>query len=333
MNAAAAAGGVVCLCASLLACSDVERQIFSDSSILMGTFVEITVAERSEKSARAAIRAALEEISRVDELSSAYNPQSALRRVNLEAYGKPVVVDRGLFDLIRDSVAYSAASGGAFDITVQPVMALWSFDSGGKRPDADRLRQSLPLVGSEHLVLDEKNRSVGFKVPGMGIDLGAIAAGWAADRAMARMEALGVENAIVDAGGEIRVRGTRPDGSPWRIGIRHPRAEGVLLAKLELTDTAIATSGDYERFFEEGGVRYHHILDPATGMPASGCRSVTVLASTASEADACSTAAFVLGPERGIAFLKSRPGVRGVIVDAAGALHWTDDDLRKSARR
>jgi thiamine biosynthesis lipoprotein len=167
----------------------------------------------------------------------------------------------------------------------------------------------------------------------MGVDLGAIAKGWAVDRAMAALQGRGIASAIIDAGGDLRIAGSRPGKGFWRIGVQDPREAGALLLTLDLTDTAIVTSGDYERFFMEGGVRYHHILDPATGMPAAGCRSVTVLASTAAEADAAATAAFVLGPERGLAFLRSRPGVRGVIVDAGGALHWTDEALERMARR
>jgi thiamine biosynthesis lipoprotein len=188
-------------------------------------------------------------------------------------------------------------------------------------------------VGYKNLVLDEMSNSVGFALEGMGIDLGAIAKGWAVDRAMQVLTARGIDNAIIDAGGDLRIVGSRPGKGFWRIGVQHPREQGELLLSLDLTDTAIVTSGDYERFFMEGGVRYHHILDPATGMPATGCRSVTVLAPTAAEADAAATAAFVLGAERGIAFLRSRPGVRGMIVDAGGALHWSDDALERMARR
>jgi len=130
----------------------------------------------------------------------------------------------------------------------------------------------------------------------------------------------------------LRILGTRPGKNSWRIGVQHPREPGALLMTFELKDTAIVTSGDYERFFIADGVRYHHILDPKTGQPAHGCQSVTVIAPTAEEADACATAAFVLGPSKGIAFLRARSGVRGLIVDAEGRLHWTDDALARMAR-
>lgn len=136
----------------------------------------------------------------------------------------------------------------------------------------------------------------------------------------------------IDAGGDVRVLGSRPGKNFWRIGVRHPRKAGTLLATFDLKDTAIVTSGDYERFFVADGGRYHHILDPATGYPARGCRSVTVLAATAAEADPCATAAFVLGPEKGLGFLRARSGVRGLIVDAGGGLHWKDPEFERMAR-
>lgn len=167
----------------------------------------------------------------------------------------------------------------------------------------------------------------------MGVDLGAIAKGWAVDRAIEKLEAAGIRSAIIDAGGDLRIIGSRPGKGTWRIGVQHPREAGGLLATFDLRDTAIVTSGDYERFFVVAGERYHHILDPATGRPARGCQSVTVLAPTAAEADACATAAFVLGPDKGIPFLRNRPGVRGFIVDAGGVIHWTDMALESMARR
>ncbi len=145
--------------------------------------------------------------------------------------------------------------------------------------------------------------------------------------------ARGIRSAIIDAGGDLRVIGARPGKDFWRIGVQHPRDSGALLLTLDVNNTAIVTSGDYERFFVDDDVRYHHILDPSTGQPARGCRSVTVLAATAFEADACATAAFVLGPSEGLSFLRGRPGVRGVIVGADGREHWTDEALASRAHR
>ena len=310
-----------------------KDKIFRDSRIAMGTVVEITVGHFSEGKARQAIEAAFEEIRRIDDLMSSHKPSSAIAIVNRDGHKRQVTVEKELFQLIREAVSISEQSGGAFDITIWPLSRLWGFETGGKVP-TDREREKIVgYVGYRYLIMDEKIHSVGFVKESMGLDLGAIAKGWAVDRAIAKLEAAGIRNAIIDAGGDLRVIGGRPGKGSWRIGVQHPREPGRLLMTFDLSDTAISTSGDYERFFMEGGVRYHHILDPVTGMPARGCQSVTVLAPTAAEADACATAAFVLGPERGIAFLRARRGVRGVIVGADGVLSWTDEGLERMARR
>lgn len=299
----------------------------------MDTVVQITVAGVSEEKARSVLAEAFTEIERVDAQVSSHRQESLIAQVNRDGHNHMIPLGNEVMSLLRQAVAMSEDSGGAFDVTIWPVSRLWGFGEGGSRPDKDVLDGELKKVGYEHLIFDEENDSVGFEIEGMGLDLGAIAKGWAVDRAMRVLTARGIARAIIDAGGDLRIVGGRPGKGFWRIGVQHPRGPGELLLSLDLTDTAVVTSGDYERFFMEGGVRYHHILDPATGMPAAGCTSVTVLAPTAAEADAAATAAFVLGAERGISFLRSRPGVRGVIVDAGGALHWTDEALERMARR
>lgn len=299
----------------------------------MDTIVEITVATSSEVLAREAIRDAMAEMKRIDDQLSHVQPGNQLSNLNRDGSNMNVSVSKELFDILCHAVELSKASDGAFDVTISPVLGLWEFDTGGHLPRQNELDAMVQKVGFEYLLMDNNARSVGYSLPEMRIDLGAIAKGWAVDRAMEKIVARGVRNAIVDAGGDLRVAGTRPGKSSWRIGVQHPREAGTLLASFDLSDTAIATSGDYERFFTIDGVRYHHILDPASGQPARGCQSVTVLAATAAEADACATAAFVLGPEKGLAFLRGRNGVRGLIVDAAGEVHWTDPALERMARR
>lgn len=325
--------GAIMLVSALHGCRSGVDSVYKDAKFAMGTIVEITVAHRSEEQARTAINAAMAEFRRIDELVSSYKPGSVISRVNQVGSSRKVSVGEEVFRLLRDAVAISAASEGAFDSTIWPVYRLWGFDQGGKVPSPDMIADKLNLVGYQNLDFDDYGYSVGYKIKGMGLDLGATAKGWAVDRAMEILLSHGVRNAIVDAGGDLRVIGARPGKEFWRIGIRHPRDPGGVILTFELNDAAIVTSGDYERFFVADGVRYHHILDPATGQPARGCQSVTVLAPTAAEADSCATAAFVLGPEKGIAFLRSRSGVRGVIIGSDGRLHWTDEDLAQTACR
>ena len=325
--------GLVALAIALIGCNSGADKIYKESKIVMGTVVEITVAHHSEEQARSAIADGMSEFQRIDDLMSSYKPDSVVSRVNQSGSAGKVPVGEEVFRVLREAVAVSGDSGGAFDPTIWPVSQLWGFDQGGRLPTPQLLANKINLVGYDKLFLDDSSSSVGLNINGMGLDLGAIAKGWAIDRATEKLMARGIRNAIIDAGGDLRVIGARPGKDFWRIGVQHPRDPGALIFTFELRDTAIVTSGDYERFFIADGVRYHHILDPATGQPARGCQSVTVLAPTAAEADACATAAFVLGPSQGLAFLRARPGVRGVIVAADSQLHWTDMALAEMAHR
>lgn len=332
-NSRIRACGVITLVGVLNGCQCGVDHLYRDTKIVMDTVVEITVAHGSEEEARTAIKEAMAEFQRIDELMSSYKPGSVISRVNQVGSSVKIPVGEEVFRLLQETVALSADSSGAFDPTIWPVYQIWGFDQGGKEPSPDIIAKKMNLVGYLNIAFDSTGHTVGFDIKGMGLDLGAVAKGWAVDRAVEILMSRGIRNAIVDAGGDLRVIGARPGRDFWRIGIRHPRHPGALIFSFELTDTAIATSGDYERFFTAGDVSYHHILDPATGQPARDCQSATVLAPTAAEADACATAAFVLGPAKGIAFLRSRPGVRGVVVGSDGRLHWTDVALAQMARR
>lgn len=290
----------------------------------MGTVVQITVAHPDEEVARKAMERAFMEIQRVERLLSSYLPESEISLLNRRAGREAVPVGEEVRGIIERAMEVSRSSGGAFDVTVGPLMDQWNFDSGGTVPAEEDLEAALALVGFEKLSLDGERGTVRFLSEGMKIDLGGIGKGYAVDRAASALRESGIPNAIIDAGGDLRLLGHRPGKDFWRIGIRHPRDPGRLLLSLDLADRAVVTSGDYERFFMSGERRYHHLLDPATGFPAAGCESVTVIASSAADADAYATAAFVLGPERGLDFLRGLPGVEGIIVDSAGDLLWTD---------
>lgn len=325
--------GLLMLVSPLISCKSGVENIYHESKIVMGTIVEISVAHRSEAAARAAIREAMGEFQRLDDLLSSYEPGSVVSKLNASGAATKVPVGGEVYRLVRDAVAICGASEGAFDPTIWPISRLWDFNRGEKVPTAAEIADKLKYVGCEMLEFDDINHSVGFRRDGMGLDLGAVAKGWAVDRAMERLIDLGIRDAIIDAGGDLRIIGTRPGKDSWRIGVQHPRDAGALIFRFALRDTAIATSGDYQRFFTIDGVRYHHILDPATGKPARGCQSVTVFAPTAAEADACATAAFVLGPSAGLAFLRGRPALQGFIVGADGQVHWTDEAIAAKALR
>ncbi len=210
----------------------------------------------------------------------------------------------------------ASASGGAFDPTILPLVQLWSFDTGGQLPPAADIQRARGRMDWRRVSLDAQGR---YRLPdGFALDLGGIAQGAVVDLLGTWLEQRGFRQYLVEASGDILIAGMKGRKEPWTVAIKHPRRGQEFVGILKLGEPgrkiAIVTSGDYERFFEQDGRRYHHILDPATGYPAVGLVSVTVIAPTCTEADALSTAAFVLGPERGLSLLEDRPGVEGLLI-------------------
>jgi thiamine biosynthesis lipoprotein len=226
-----------------------------------------------------------------------------------------------MFVLLVQAQRFSQLSLGAFDITYASAGHLYDYRQG-VAPSADALSKGRAAIGWRNLELDCRTRSVKFAQPGMRIDLGGFAKGHAIDNAAAILMRHGIHHAHVAAGGDSRVIGDKR-GRPWTIGVRDPRKADGMVALLPLVDTAISTSGDYERFFERDGVRHHHIVDPSTGVSPSAVRSVTVLAADGLTCEALSKTVFVLGVERGIELVESLEGVDAIVVDAAGALHFS----------
>jgi thiamine biosynthesis lipoprotein len=295
----------------------------------MGTVVEITVAHPDREFVRVAMEEAFSEFERIDRLLSGYDESSEVSRINREAYLAEVQADGEVFRLLEKSLEISRLSDGAFDVTIGPVMKLWKFDEGGVVPTEEAIAAVLPQVGFDRVAVNTERRTVRFLSAGVEIDMGGIGKGYAVDLAVARLQEMGIDNAIVDAGGDLKLLGRRPGKDFWRIGVRHPREASRMLVTLDLAETAVVTSGDYERFFIDKERRYHHLLDPSTGYPASVCQSVTVIAPDAVDADAYATAVFVLGPEKGLALLRSLPGVEGIVVDSDGKVLWSDESALK----
>lgn len=283
---------------------------------VMGTVASIMVepGRRSELGRYTAIaRAVFDE---VNQRMSLYRDDSELAGLNRAAGGTPVTVSPGLRDVLLLSKRYSELTGGAFDVTVAPLVRLWGF-SGGARPDgvpdAERIRAALALVGSDRLTVDGDRARL--STPGMMIDLGGIAKGYAVDVCVARLLEAGATNFLVNLGGNMRAIGHPRRGDAWRIGVRNPfrRDETIGTLRLE-SGQAVATSGNYERFIEIDGKRYTHIIDPRTGMPLVGMAGVTVTAPTAGDSDGLSTGLFILGVERGTALVRTQPGAGALFV-------------------
>ncbi len=290
---------------------------------IMGTRVAVELWSEDAALAGRAMDAVMEEMRRTDELMSTYKPESQLSQVNAHAHERAVAVDPEIIKVVERSLEMSRLSGGAFDVTYASVGYLYDYRAHQKPSDA-AIAAALPGVDYRQVEVDREKNTIRFKRKGVRIDLGGIAKGYAVDRAVERLVALGITNAMVNAGGDTRLLGDRR-GKPWIVGVRDPRNDGKLVTRVPLEDAAISTSGDYERYFEEDGVRYHHILVPGTGKSAREVRSATVIGPPDSTLmDALSTTVFVLGVERGMALVKQLGDVEAVVVDAEGRLYYSD---------
>ena len=290
--------------------------------------------------AREAADIVFEIFEEVDERMSEWKAESPLSAVNAAAGSQPVPVPDDLRAVVRRGIGIGALTGGAFDITWAALWGLWDFQADEPRvPAGDEIARRVALVDFRRVVIDDEAGTVFLPQEGMAIGLGGIAKGYALDRSARALRERGIESFLVSAAGQMMVGGMHGD-RPWRVGIRDPRGGlADYFARLELTDISVASSGDYERSFILDGVRYHHILDPATGMPARGLRGATVICADATLADALSTAVMVLGPEIGLDLAESLDDVEAVLVDADGEVHTTSGrtgrllDLRPPAEK
>ncbi|MGE0188470.1 MAG: FAD:protein FMN transferase [Steroidobacteraceae bacterium] len=288
---------------------------------IMGTRMTVEVWTDTAAQGNAAIDAVLAEMRRLDESMSTYKSSSEVSRVNAEAAQHPVKISKELFDLLTQAVEFSRITHGAFDITYASVGFMYDFRQHEK-PDDKQIAAALPAVNYRHLLLDAAQQTIGFSQPGVRIDLGGIAKGYAVDRGIALLQARGIDHAMVSAGGDSRIIGDR-FGKPWIVGIRHPDDASKVIAKIPLVDAALSTSGDYERYFDEGGVRYHHIIDPKTGKSASKVRSATIIASTATRTDGLSKTAFVLGPDEAMQIYNQLNDVDAILVMPNGKVLYS----------
>jgi len=307
------------LAAATLAPAGCERQVrpISLTRPKMSTLVTITVYDRSPTRAQKAIDAAFDRMDAVAQVADRHLADSEITR--LARAGAPVKVSPELWRLLAAAKAMGERTGGAFDVTVGPLCRLWKRCAMAKRmPTPDEVQAAKGQVGIEGLALDEATHTAALSRPGMVVDLGAIAKGYAVDQAIAALKSQGIASALVNAGGDMRMIGPRPGADAWRIGVQDPREPGNhsgLLHTLHVPACAIATSGNYQRFFEIAGQRFSHIIDPRTGQPASRVPSVTVVSQTdAMTADMWATAASVLDPDEAIKLIDADPDLEALLV-------------------
>ena len=297
---------------------------------IMGTRVYVQVWSEDAAKGNEAMDAVMAEMRRIDNLMSHYKPESQLSQINQRGNTEAVQVDKELFDLIKLSTHYSQITEGAFDITYASVGYMYDYPNH-IHPSETQIKSALPAINWHNLLLDEAHHTVRFEHPGMKIDLGGIGKGYAVDRGIDILKARGFEHALVTAGGDSRFLGDHM-GRPWLAAIRHPDNPELVVTRIPLTDSAVSTSGDYERFFDENGVRYHHIIDPHTGHSANKVRSATIIAPTATQSDGMSKTAFVLGAEKALEIINRMPEYDAVFVTPEGKVLYSNG-LRPPAPR
>lgn len=308
---------------TITGCSLIQPEYeYTSEEFIMNTFINIKVYANSKEKAKEAIQKAFQEFKKIEELTNRFvqkgtaeYEKSEIIKINLAAGQTPVQVSEDTFKMLSLSKKYNKELDGVFEITIGPLVDLWGFGQDKKNvPAREQLESKLKLVDSNRLVLDEHRQTAYLERTDMSLDLGAIAKGYATEKAAQVIREYGIEKAIINAGGNIYALGEKGDEIPWKIGIQDPRDANKLLAVLNLKDQVAVTSGDYQRYFEVNGTRYHHILDPRTGKPADELMSVTVIGEDSTIADVLSTSFFILGVEKSLAYLKEHPGIEAVFV-------------------
>ena len=292
---------------------------------LMGNRFEITVVGDDPLWTDKRIDDAVEEIKRIEKLFTTFDESSQTNLINRNASAKPVKVDREVYDLIERSKKISTLTQGAFDITYGSIdKRLWNFDKTmTSLPDAQTAKTLVRLINYRNVILDEKNCSVFLKEKGMRIGFGGIGKGYAAEKAKSLLQQKGVKSGIINAAGDLTAWGHQPNGKPWTIGIADPNTTKQAFSFLEITNTSIATSGNYEKFILIDGKKYSHTIDPKTGLPVRGIKSVTIICPNAEIADAMATPVMIMGIKTGLDMLNQMKGMAGIIIDDNDKIYTT----------
>ena len=293
----------------------------TENAAIMGTTIRVEVWHPDQEIRQKGISQVFEEMERVNRLMSPYIEQSQLSKINKYAHERPIEVDQDLFLLIQKSLEMSELTQGAFDITFASVGHLYNYREKIK-PTEEEIIQATDFINYKNIILNKQKRTISFAKLGVKIDLGGIAKGFAVDQAIHSLVELEIEHALISAGGDTRILGDRL-GRPWLVGIRNPENPDKVIAMLPLQDEALSTSGDYERFFIEDGIKYHHIINPSTGKSASELRSASIIGVDATTTDALSTSVFILGIKAGLQLLDELNGIEGVLVDLSGKLYYS----------
>ena len=304
--------GILFLSSSLI----FSQQVFRRTLKLMGSRFDISVVAENQKEGDAYIDIAVNEITRIEKIISSWDPSTQTSEINRNAGIKPVVVDEELFQLIQRCIKISDLTNGAFDISYASMDKVWKFDGSMKEmPSEEVIKKSVAKVGYHNIVLNKTNHSVFLKLKGMKIGFGAIGKGYAADKAKALLISKGVKAGIINASGDLNTWGKQPDGKDWMVAIVNPINKEKVFAWLPVHNSAVVTSGNYEKYVRFNGVLYTHIIDPRTGYPSTGILSASIFTANAELADALATSVFVMGVDVGLDFINQLKGVECILVD------------------
>jgi len=298
-----------------------SQNIYKRTLKLMGSRFDVTVVANNQEEGNIYIDLAVNEIIRIENLISSWDTHSQTSEINRNAGLKPIVVNQELFDLIERTLRISKLTDGAFDISYASMDKIWKFDgSMTVMPSEGDIKNSVSKVGFQNIILDKSNHSVFLKLKGMKIGFGGVGKGYAADRAKALLIKRGVKAGIINASGDMNTWGKQPNDDEWKVAITNPLNKNKTFALLPISNAAVVTSGNYEKYVNLNGLRYTHIINPITGYPAIGIISVTVFAPTAELADALATSVFVMGKEVGLDRINQLPNIECVIIDEYGAI-------------
>ena len=283
----------------------------------MGNRFEISAVSDDETWAMERINAGVREIQRIEKLLTTFNEESETSLINRYAGMAPVQVSRETFDIIERSLRISRLTQGSFDISYGSIdKRLWNFDTNMKElPDKATAKKMVRLINYRNIILDDENCTVFLKEKGMRIGFGGIGKGYAAERARYIMKSMGVESGIVNASGDLTTWGLQPNGKPWTIGIVNPNSSHELFSYLDVTDMAVATSGNYEKYAIINGKKYSHTIDPRTGLPVSGIKSVTIITLNAEIADAMATPVMIMGIKTGLDLINQMKDIEAIVID------------------
>lgn len=297
-------------------------QAASSDTLLMGSAFSFTAIHKNSKLEQQAIHEAKQEVIRIEKLISSWDPNSETSRINKNAGIQPVKTSQELIRLIQRSKKISKLSQGKFDISFASIKLIWDFKKQyTELPDSSTVKKSVELIQWKNIITTDS--TVYLKNKGMKIDFGAIGKGYAANKAKEVMKGLGIHNGVINAGGDLICWGSNQENKPWSIGIADPDDAKNILSWLDISNMAVVTSGNYEKFVTILGKKYCHIINPQTGWPTSGLKSVTVICKDAEIADAIATTVFVIGAKEGMQFINQLKGIEGFLIDNNNQIHYS----------